>query len=537
MNIQSISKGVYPSSLFSKKASSAKNTAKSSSVASPTLKLPTNTDFKVQWSSSQPFNPPLSSSATLEQIIFTQTASGDEARILAKPLVEKALEHPLAKEYIQETIEPIKTAIMTPGEYADYLRGLGYDEAEIQQSSAGFQLATAVNQVINGERNIIFNAFNFVDSFNNKAGTIFNELLETNLRQELELLFGKEMANILLGSSAVQEFTWAMHQKVYAGIFNQIAEENPDFLAMTQEQQFAQVKAYAQAMPRDELATLFNNGIFETRQLTGGNYTRNRRSVLLDPEYVTNAPDPNILIGLLEKEIFRTLGVNLKIRLTRDPSIISDATEQPSPFASAFEVTADLNEGQTAGSVITGGNEELLSGTDGNDTITGGTGTKTIYGNKGDDTIKAGSITEAVYGGKGQDKLNGNNNTNNTLYGNNGSDLITGGEKDDLIFGGKGNDFIYGKGGNDTINGDLGENAVFAEYNPLTLKDTLTLTNIRTIYINPLKISVDSITSRPGKNGSTLVYTGNTLFATILDGQSKATRIVPFDNSGEYIIV
>jgi Ca2+-binding RTX toxin-like protein len=115
--------------------------------------------------------------------------------------------------------------------------------------------------------------------------------------------------------------------------------------------------------------------------------------------------------------------------------------------------------------------------------------------------------------------------------------LITGGEKDDIIFGGKGNDFINGKGGNDTINGDLGNNAVFAKYNPLTLKDTLTLTNIRTIYIDPEEISVNSITSRPGENGSTLVYTGNTLFTRILDGQSEETRIVPFDNSGKYIIV
>jgi hypothetical protein len=163
------------------------------------LKLPEKKDttFKeVQWSSIKPFNPRLSSSSqTLEQIIFTKTESGNQSRILAEPLVAQVLNHPLVGEYVQEIIEPIKTAIMEPEEYADYLRDLGFDEAEIQQNSAGFQLATALNQVIGNTPHIIFNASNYASSSNNKEGPIFNELLETGLKRQLELLFGKEIAN------------------------------------------------------------------------------------------------------------------------------------------------------------------------------------------------------------------------------------------------------------------------------------------------------------------------------------------------------
>lgn len=87
------------------------------------------------------------------------------------------------------------------------------------------------------------------------------------------------------------------------------------------------------------------------------------------------------------------------------------------------------------------GNDDLIYGYGGNDTITSGSGDDEIYGGVGDDTILNGSGDSTIYGDAGND----------SIYGSGDSDTIFGGADDDVIHGNIGSDETYGGDGNDTI--------------------------------------------------------------------------------------
>ncbi|MDD4949465.1 cadherin-like domain-containing protein, partial [Sulfuricurvum sp.] len=90
------------------------------------------------------------------------------------------------------------------------------------------------------------------------------------------------------------------------------------------------------------------------------------------------------------------------------------------------------------------------TGTSGNDTITGSTGNDSISGLSGDDTI---------HGGTGHDIINGGDG-NDTLYGDAGNDTINGGAGIDSIYGGDGNDIIDGGTGADSIDAGAGNDTI-----------------------------------------------------------------------------
>ena len=73
-----------------------------------------------------------------------------------------------------------------------------------------------------------------------------------------------------------------------------------------------------------------------------------------------------------------------------------------------------------------------IRGTDGDDTLQGGTGDDRLYGNDGDDTLQ---------GGTGDDRL----------YGNDGDDTLQGDDGNDRLYGNDGNDTLQGDDGNDTF--------------------------------------------------------------------------------------
>ena len=91
---------------------------------------------------------------------------------------------------------------------------------------------------------------------------------------------------------------------------------------------------------------------------------------------------------------------------------------------------------------------KTLSGTNGNDTLTGTTSEDVLQGGNGNDTLAGNDKTDALYGGNGDDILSGDAGID-YLYGDSGNDKLDGGADNDVLFGGKGNDILTGGSGAD----------------------------------------------------------------------------------------
>ncbi len=102
----------------------------------------------------------------------------------------------------------------------------------------------------------------------------------------------------------------------------------------------------------------------------------------------------------------------------------------------------------------------VIIGTEGDDTLTGGTYTEIINGLDGGDIISAGNGNNIVYGGAGNDTLS-TGSGDDTVYGGGGDDIITDTYGSDTISGGDGNDTITLSGsGTDLVNGDAGNDTI-----------------------------------------------------------------------------
>ena len=89
-------------------------------------------------------------------------------------------------------------------------------------------------------------------------------------------------------------------------------------------------------------------------------------------------------------------------------------------------------------------------GTSGNDNVIEGVaGGNTIYAGAGDDVVWGRLDNDVIYGEDGNDVLNGNDG-NDTLIGGNGNDVLNGNDGNDTLDGGSGNNTLYGGNGNDT---------------------------------------------------------------------------------------
>ena len=97
-------------------------------------------------------------------------------------------------------------------------------------------------------------------------------------------------------------------------------------------------------------------------------------------------------------------------------------------------------------------NIEEFYGSDNDDLFTGSAGNDTLYGGEGSDTINGGEGSDTLYGGEGSDTINGGEGSD-TLYGGEGSDTINGGEGNDILYDGDGIDTLDGGAGNDTLYG------------------------------------------------------------------------------------
>lgn len=91
--------------------------------------------------------------------------------------------------------------------------------------------------------------------------------------------------------------------------------------------------------------------------------------------------------------------------------------------------------------------DDRLTGTPNIDIMIGFLGADTIHGLEGDDAIQGDEEPDKLYGDTGNDLLQGGI----------GSDQLYGGVGDDILAGGLDDDFLAGEMGNDKLYGDVGD--------------------------------------------------------------------------------
>ena len=106
------------------------------------------------------------------------------------------------------------------------------------------------------------------------------------------------------------------------------------------------------------------------------------------------------------------------------------------------------------------GGDDLLIGAGGDDHISGGLGEDTALGGAGDDTIRGEGGDDSLTGDTGDDEIYGAEGAD-TLAGGAGNDSLAGGDGDDYLMGEAGDDTLHGLQGDDILSGGAGEDAVF----------------------------------------------------------------------------
>ena len=121
-------------------------------------------------------------------------------------------------------------------------------------------------------------------------------------------------------------------------------------------------------------------------------------------------------------------------------------------------------EGGTGNDVLTGTDfDDTIRGNDGEDGITGVEGNDLVYGYAGPDTLVGEAGNDTMYGGDGIITL-ANTDGNDQLFGGNDNDTLFGQEGDDILLteGGTSNS-AYGGGGNDALTASGGTNYLAGE--------------------------------------------------------------------------
>lgn len=135
------------------------------------------------------------------------------------------------------------------------------------------------------------------------------------------------------------------------------------------------------------------------------------------------------------------------------------------------------------------GGRDSLYGGEGQDLLVGGRGADVFYGGNGDDQIREDwylvsnpseldNGNDTAYGGAGNDYLRGlagedslaGDGGDDTLWADDGNDSLFGGSGHDDLFGGEGDDLLYGGFGNDLVDAGAGRDTVFGDAG----NDTLT---------------------------------------------------------------
>jgi serralysin len=126
-------------------------------------------------------------------------------------------------------------------------------------------------------------------------------------------------------------------------------------------------------------------------------------------------------------------------------------------YVEGVETFAFLDGSLEAADLV--GTPSTVTGTDGNDILTGESGPDALYGYLGNDFLDGLEGSDTIYGGQGNDSLLGRAG-NDVVYGGNNHDNIALHEGDDYAEGGLGNDSIGGSDGNDSLYGNNGNDVI-----------------------------------------------------------------------------
>ncbi len=167
---------------------------------------------------------------------------------------------------------------------------------------------------------------------------------------------------------------------------------------------------------------------------------------------------------------FDTATVTFEVGGTNDGTVFgTDGNDVMNP--GYVDANGDIIDGNDAILLDDVGNDDLIYGLGGNDTINAGNGDDEVYGGEGNDSIAGSAGKDTVYGDAGNDIVRGGDGAD-TVYGGEGDDTGFGGDGDDTVFGdagndtlngNAGNDLVYGGTGNDSINGESGDDTLYGD--------------------------------------------------------------------------
>ena len=114
------------------------------------------------------------------------------------------------------------------------------------------------------------------------------------------------------------------------------------------------------------------------------------------------------------------------------------------------------------------GAQQTLTGTSGNDTLTGYMVENVIHGGDGNDYLNGRVEADTLHGDGGNDHIYGFQK-GDVIYGGDGDDIIFGdnsaatsaGDGNDVLYGDAGNDTMYGAGGDDLLDGGMGADTLY----------------------------------------------------------------------------
>jgi len=113
-----------------------------------------------------------------------------------------------------------------------------------------------------------------------------------------------------------------------------------------------------------------------------------------------------------------------------------------------------------ADSLEGGTDDDFIDGQEGDDVLHGRAGDDTIFGREGDDVLQGEDGDDMLCAGDGDDVITGNTG-NDFIEGQEGEDFVSGDYGWDTVLGNEGNDTVLGGRGGDFVHGSQGDDVVF----------------------------------------------------------------------------
>ena len=190
-------------------------------------------------------------------------------------------------------------------------------------------------------------------------------------------------------------------------------------------------------------------------------------SALLGDDTIIGSYSSDILNGgggndVVDYTLVPGTNVSLNVTLNNDTTgtaAFTDSDNAGNNFTDNLTAIESIT-GTSGDDTMTGNSQDnVFRGQAGSDTLTGNDGDDSLYGGDGNDTLDGGDGDDLLDGGDGDDTLTAGDG-NDTVNGGDGDDTIDAGNGDDTIDGGTGDDIILSTRGSDAISGGSGTDEV-----------------------------------------------------------------------------